>query len=123
MKSLRGIHFVFGVLALILLLWIATAIVLPPFQEAERSRIEEMRQELQQKLGAYHEAKGHYPDSTDSLPFTNSRQGTRSQPKLREVKYRRADAGYELSYAGRWYNYTLSVSSNGASSIERMTAR
>ena len=123
MKPLRIIHLVFGVLALVPLLLIAAALVLPTFQNAESSRIEGLQEGLQRKLEAYRYARGHYPDSLERLTFTNSPQEIPAQPDLRKMTYRHSESSYELSYRGRWYHYTLSVSNNGTSSVSKMTAR
>ena len=50
MKPFRVVHLIFGVLALIPLLLIAAALVLPPFQNAESSRIEGLQKHLQEQL-------------------------------------------------------------------------
>ncbi len=124
MKALRIIHVLFGFLALLCLLWVAAAFVLPSFRESESTRIEGLQADLQRKLEAFRGAKGYYPDSLDALTFTNTPEEIRVQPDVGKMSYKRQDSGYELSHKGCWYFYTLCVSNNGAdvfrSTKERM---
>jgi len=124
MKPFRIIRLLFGVLALVLLASIAAALLLPPFQNAEFLRIEALQTKLQQRLEAYRQAEGHYPDSLlQALTVTNLPRGLRAQSDIRKMRYNRTESGYEVSYKGRWYHYTLSVSNNGASIVSKTTAR
>lgn len=123
MKPFRIVHMVFGALAAVPLLWLAAALVLPPFRDAEMSRIEGLQACLERKLEAYRGTAGHYPDSLQALAFTNSPQEFRAQSDAKRMTYSRMDSGYQLSYEGFWYNYTLSVSNNGADVFQRTKAR
>jgi hypothetical protein len=124
MKPFRIIHFLFGVLASVPLVMIAAALVLSPFQNAESSRIEGLQTELQQSLEAYRQARGHYPDSLlQALTMTNCPRELRAQSDMRKMTYKHTEAGYDVSYNGRWYHSTLSVSNNGASIVSKTTAK
>ena len=126
MKPFRAIHLLFGILAVIPLAYIAAALVLPPFQHAESSRIEGLEARLERTLEAYRQARGHYPDSLQqALAVANSPHEVRVESDVRKMVYSHTDSGYELSYTGRWYSFTLSVSndSKGGWSRARTTAR
>ena len=125
MRPLRIIHLIFGVLALVPLLLIGAALVLPAFQNAESSRIEGLQACVRSKLEAYRYAKGNYPDTLQALSFTNSPREIRAQPDLGKMTYNHSNSGYELAYTGRWYHYhySLSVSNNGVSTETKFTAK
>ena len=109
MKTLRVIHFLFGVASLAVLFVIAWVFMWPSFQAAESSRVEAVQKKLQAKLDAYHEANGQYPDSLQVLVFTNSPQEIRMLSDIRKMSYHYTHSGYALSYEGAC-RYTLSVS-------------
>ena len=109
MKALRVIHFLFGVALLAVLLGIAWIFVWPSVQAAESSRVEAVQTKLQEKLDAYQQANGQYPDSLQVLLFTNSRQEIRMLSDIRKTSYHDTQSGYTLSYEGSC-RYTLSVS-------------
>ncbi len=123
MKPFRIVHMLFGVLAAFPLLLIAAGLILPPFRNAESSRIEGLQMHLERTLGEYRSAKGSYPDSLQGLAFTNSSQEAQAQSDLKRMTYIRKDSGYQLSYKGFWCDYMLSVSNNGASVFQSMKAR
>jgi len=111
MKPLRVIHLTFGILATVLLVLIAAALVLGPLQNAQSSRIEDLGSKLQQSVETYRQAQGHYPDSLlQAITATSSPQRLAAESDAQKMAYRRTDSGYELSYKGWWYHYTVSVS-------------
>jgi type II secretory pathway pseudopilin PulG len=123
MKPFRIVQMLFGVFATLLLLLIAAGWLLPPFQNAENSRIEGLQNYLERALDEYRNAKGSYPDSLQALAFTYSPQEVRAQSDMKKMSYIRKDSGYQLSFKGFWYDYTLSVSNNGSYVFQSAKAR
>jgi type II secretory pathway pseudopilin PulG len=101
MKSLRFIHFVFGILALAALLSVAWMFVSPHFQAAEVARVDAVQTRLQAQLDAYQREHGSYPDSLQALTFTNS---SRDIQVLQKMSYHHAQTGYTLSYDGSYHS-------------------
>lgn len=123
MKPLRVVHFVFGVLVFVLLVFLAGALLFIPFQNAEISRGEGLERCLQRELAKYHNATGHYPSTLTALTFADSNDANLLRPRLRKVSYRATVSGYFLSFKGWWYCFTLSISDNGVREASTMTAR
>lgn len=71
--------------------------------QQESARMYEIKAVLQQKLEAYHEANGRYPDSIDVLSFTNSPQeiGMLSDLK-KKVRYRLTKTDYAIGWDGEY---------------------
>ena len=115
MKPLRMIHLVVGVLAFVPVAWIAATLVLSPLQNAECSRIGKLGEDLKHSLETYRQAHGAYPDSLKDL-------ASPSLPQNGTV-YKHMGSGYEFSFQGRWYDYRLSVSNNGAHCNSELKAR
>jgi type II secretory pathway pseudopilin PulG len=109
------IHLVVGVLAAILVALIAGTLVLSPLQNAERARIERLRENLKESLETYRQANGSYPDSLQAV-------ASPSWPQ-KGVVYNHIGSGYEVSFEGRWYSFALSVSNSGARCDSRLKAR
>jgi len=99
MKSLRFIHFLFGILAVSASLFVAWSFIEPYFH-AESSRIEAIQTMLQARLEAWHYANGRYPDSLQDILLPNSAQENYRSSDIRKMSYQRTQAGYTLSYGG-----------------------
>ena len=127
MKPLRIIHLLFGLLAVIPVAYLASALILPPFQSAESLRIESLAAQVGRSVETYHQARGHYPDTIEqALTLAGTPRGLPAEPEIRKMGYSHTDCGFEFSYTGRWYRYTLKVTndSNGnRSSATAMVAR
>ena len=115
MKPLRMINVVVGILAVVPIAWIAATLVLSPLQNAECSRIGKLGEDLKDSLEIYRQAHGSYPDSLQAL-------ASPSLPQIGTV-YKHMGSGYEFSFQGRWYDYRLSVSNNGAHCDSEIKAR
>lgn len=72
--------------------------------EDEATRMEAADQLLHTKLAAYLSAHGRYPDSVDSLSFTNSASEIQILPDVQKIKYQCNENGRScgLSYRGFW---------------------
>jgi hypothetical protein len=66
----------------------------------EFKRMYEVKAVVEQKLEAYHQATGHYPDSIDVLAFTNSPQEIEMLPDLKKIRYRRTPSDYAIGWDG-----------------------
>lgn len=66
----------------------------------ELKRMYEVKAVVQQKLEAYHQVTGHYPDSIEVLTFTNSLQEIAMLPDLKKIRYRRVDSNYAVGWDG-----------------------
>ena len=115
MKSLRMIHLVVGVLAAIPVALIAETLVLSPLQNAECVRVERLGENLKESLETYRQAHGSYPDLIQAVASPSWPQNA--------MVYNHVGSGYEVSFQGRWYCFTLSVSNNGARCHSRLKAR
>jgi len=62
----------------------------------------EIKAVLMQKLEAYHEANGRYPDSIGVLSFTNSPQEIGMLPDLKKIRYRRTQTDYSIGWDGEY---------------------
>jgi type II secretory pathway pseudopilin PulG len=109
------IHLVVGVLAAVPVALIAATLVLSPLQNAECSRIERLGEDLKDSLESYRQAHGSYPSSLQAV----------ASPSLPQngMVYKQMGSGYDVSFRGRWYDFTLSVSNNGARCDSRLKAR
>jgi len=67
-------------------------------QEALRMMAVEMK--LIEKLQAYKEASGIYPDSIAMLSFTNSPQELEMLPDLQKIRYSSSKTNYYLGWVG-----------------------
>lgn len=123
MKLRPFIHFIFGILALVALIWIAVTLLSTPLKNAEIRRSEALKSSLQTQLEGYRSAQGQYPRSLTELKFTNALEEIPERHDLQNCAYRPADSGYELSHTGRWYQWTLLVSNYGASIEWTLSAR
>jgi len=101
MKLLRFIHFIFGVLAVSILLSIPWMFLSAHFQSVEMAREVALENRLVAQLEAYQQAHGHYPDSLATLTVTNSPQDTRIMQKM---SYHLTPTGFTLSYAGSFHS-------------------
>jgi hypothetical protein len=99
MKPLRMVHFVIGVLAVVLIALVAAMMVLSPLQNSECARIERLGEALRDKLETYRQVHGAYPDSLQAVDFPNR--------PLKRMSYTHRGSGYEISVQGRWYDYTF----------------
>ncbi|SRR5258706_4634004 len=66
--------------------------------EQESKRIGEVMAAVEQKLEAYHESTGYYPESMDVLTFSSSPKEIRMLPDLKKIRYRRTPSNYAI----RW---------------------
>lgn len=119
MRPLRTIHVAAGVLAFVLAALmgsgIVLALVLSPLQNAECSRIETSASDLKHQLETYRRAHGSYPDSLPGVALADSFRN--------RVVYQHTASSYEVSVKGRWHEYMLSVSNNGACSSSTLQPR
>jgi type II secretory pathway pseudopilin PulG len=66
----------------------------------EFKRMVEVKLVVMQKVEAYRQATGHYPDSIDVLSFTNSQQEIEMLPDLKKIRYRRTPSDYAVGWDG-----------------------
>jgi hypothetical protein len=83
--------------------------------QEEALRMMKAETKLVEKLEAYQQANGHYPDSFRELSFTNSAQETQMLPDVQKLVYRKSKSGgYTLSYEGvSGYRSSFSSSVSG----------
>ena len=112
MKPFRAIHFLVGVVVLALICGFGWNYYKSVKCQQEALRIMSAQTALVGKLEAYQRANGHYPDSTDSLSFTNSSQEIQMLPDIRRIQYRRTESGYALRYDGIYGYHSSEVSSS-----------
>ena len=68
--------------------------------EQEALRMMAIETNLFEKLAAYKEASGHYPDSIAELSFTNSPQELELLPDLQKIRYTSNGTNFYLGYVG-----------------------
>ena len=61
---------------------------------------------VEQKLEAYHQANGHYPDSIAVLSFTNSPQEAGMLPDLKKIRYRLTKSDYAVGWDGDYGSWS-----------------
>jgi hypothetical protein len=91
-------HFLFGIFVCAIVLPLTWNYVKTTRIQAEQSRVTIAEDILTRKLEVYHMAHGSYPDSIAALTFTNSGLEIQVQPDIQQIKYRRTQTGYTLSY-------------------------
>ena len=100
MKALRTILIVFGIAVLA----VAPILIIDSYKARkaaqEFKRMTEVKLVVMQKVEAYHEATGRYPDSIDVLSFTNSPQEIGMLPDLKKIRYRRTPSDYAVGWDG-----------------------
>ena len=79
-------------------------------QEALRAMAVEKK--FIEKLEAYQEATGNYPDSKDLISFTNSPQEIEMLPDIEKINYRRTQSGYAIRYDGESFHSSSTTGSN-----------
>jgi hypothetical protein len=113
MKTFRAVHFLFGVAVVALICSFGWDYYKSIECQQEASRIMAAKTMLVGKLEDYQRANGHYPDSTDTLSFTNTPQEIEMSSDIRWIQYRRTESGYALRYDGIYgYHSTEVVSSH-----------
>jgi len=68
---------------------------------AEFKRLTALKLVVIQEVEAYHQATGHYPDSLDSLSFTNHHVTLR-RSDLKKIRYRRTPSDYAVGWDGEY---------------------
>jgi len=68
----------------------------------EFRRMYEVKAVVMQKVEAYHQATGHYPNSLDVLSFTNSPQEIEMLPDLKKIRYRRTLSDFAVGWDGEY---------------------
>lgn len=68
--------------------------------QQEFIRMNAVRLVVEQKVEAYHQATGHYPDSMAVLSFTNSPQELEMASDLQKIRYRRTADSYAVGWDG-----------------------
>jgi type II secretory pathway pseudopilin PulG len=100
MKRYRLILIVFG----IIILSVAPMLVIDGYKarkaRQEFERMYQVKATVEQKVEAYHQATGHYPDTIDVLSFTNSPQEIGMLPDLKKIRYRRTTSDYAVGWDG-----------------------
>jgi hypothetical protein len=100
MKTYRTIFIVFGVAVLA----VAPMLIVDSYKarksQQEFKRMYEVKAVVEQKLEAYHQTTGHYPDSIDVLTFTNSPDEIAMLPDLKKIRYRRTPTDYSVGWDG-----------------------
>jgi hypothetical protein len=97
-KVLRFIHDHLGNVGLIFLLVIAAMFAWDCFREAKASRMEVVENKMLERLKAYHQANGRYPDSLRVLVIANSPQEIQTLADIQLIDYQRTNGGFVLSY-------------------------
>jgi hypothetical protein len=99
-KTVRTILIVLGVMVL----GVAPMLIVDSYKarkaHQELKRTYEVKAIVEQKLEAYHQITGHYPDSIDVLTFTNSPQEIELLPDLKRIRYRRTPSNYAVGWEG-----------------------
>jgi len=90
----------------IIVLAVAPMLIVDSYQarkaQQEFKRMNEVKAVVEQKVEAYHQATGHYPDSIDALSFTNSPQEIEMLPDLKKIRYRRTPSDYAVGWDGEY---------------------
>jgi hypothetical protein len=97
-KILRFTHNRFGYIGIVCLLGAVAMLVWHCFRETKASRMEATENKIIERLKAYHQANGHYPDSLQILIATNSPQEIQMLADAQLINYQRTNGGYVLSY-------------------------
>ena len=126
MKAFRAIHKLFGIALLAVVVSVAYMLVWGNYKavkcQEEASRMGAAQTKLAEKLEAYQQAIGFYPDSMEALSFTNSSQEIQMLSDIQKINYRRIKSGYTLSYEGVYcykQSYTHYSESGFVKSVER----
>jgi hypothetical protein len=70
--------------------------------QQEFERMTAVKLVVQQKVDAYKEATGHYPDSIAVLSFTNTAEEIGMLPDLQKIRYRLTPSGYAVGWDGAY---------------------
>jgi len=107
MKAFRTILIVFGLLVLA----VAPMLIVDNYKarkcQQETLRMMAVKLVVEQKLDAYREAHGSYPDSIDVLSFTNSPEEVGMIPDLKKIHYRRTPDNYSVGWVGVYGDWSL----------------
>jgi hypothetical protein len=107
MKAFRLTFIVFGVA----LLAVAPMLIVDSYKarksQQEILRMSAVRLVVEQKLEAYHQAYGYYPDSIGVLSFTNSPEEVGMIPDLKKIRYRHTQSGYSVGWVGVYGDWSL----------------
>lgn len=68
----------------------------------EFTRMYEVKSVVEQKVEAYYQVTGHYPDSIAVLSFTNSPQEIEMASDLQKIRYRRTRDSYAVGWDGEY---------------------
>jgi hypothetical protein len=112
MKSLNGMHFLFGIFVCAIALPLALNYYKDTRTHREQLRITIAEDILVRKLEVYQLTNGHYPDTIAVLSFTNSALEIQRLPDIRQVQYRRTKSGYTLQYNSIMGFHSLIASGN-----------
>ncbi len=100
MKASRVIVIVVG----LLVLTVAPMLIIDNYKArkcmGEASRMMAVKRVVMEKLEAYQELHGQYPDSIAVLSFTNSPEEIGMLPDLKKIRYRRTKSGYSVGWIG-----------------------
>jgi hypothetical protein len=101
MKYLRPIFIIFLMVAVTMVppLWVSSIKARKSKEEFERMIL--VKSIVREKVEAYEQTTGHYPDSLDVLSFTNSPQELEIASELsNNISYRRTLQGYAIGWDG-----------------------
>jgi hypothetical protein len=102
MKTYRTILIVLGVAVLA----IAPMLIVDNYKawksRQEFKRMYEVKAVVEQKVEAYHQATGHYPDTLAVLSFTNSPQEIEMSADLKKIRYRRTPSDFAVGWDGEY---------------------
>ena len=92
----------FYVIMGVIVLVVAPMLIVNSYQarkaKQEFRRMNAVKLVVEQKVEAYHQATGHYPDSIAVLSFTNSPQEIEMASDLRKIRYRRTADSYAVGW-------------------------
>jgi hypothetical protein len=98
MKSLGGMHFLFGIFLIAIVLPLSWNYFETAWANKTQTHAALVEDIVERKLEMYKLANGQYPDSINALAFTNSTLEIQMLPDIQKIKYYRTQSGYELKY-------------------------